>query len=110
MRVTQLLEVEVAGGGRLIAEVDDRDATGGELVPASPTDALIRARLTLEEALDGILPPLTVMVGRLRAAAPTELEVSFGIKLSAETGIIVAKGSAEVNFDVKLVWKKEPSA
>lgn len=38
--------------------------------------------------------------------APDEVTVEFGIKLGAETGIVVAKGSTEVHFTVTLCWKR----
>jgi hypothetical protein len=44
----------------------------------------------------------------VRARSPDECGVEFGLKLGGETGVIVAKGTAEVNFLVKLTWRKNP--
>ena len=37
-----------------------------------------------------------------------EVAVEFGIVLGAETGAVIAKGTAEVHFTVTLSWKREP--
>jgi hypothetical protein len=31
--------------------------------------------------------------------------VQFGLKVGGETGVIVAKGTAEANFTITLAWK-----
>ena len=35
------------------------------------------------------------------------MTVEFGLTLTAETGVMVAKGSAEVHFTVTLAWSHE---
>jgi hypothetical protein len=35
------------------------------------------------------------------------MTVEFGLTLTAETGVVVAKGSAEVHFTVTLAWSKD---
>jgi hypothetical protein len=34
--------------------------------------------------------------------------VEFGVKMSAETGAVIAKASTEANFKINLSWKKSP--
>ena len=47
----------------------------------------------------------------LKEVAPAEAEVEFGLKIGGETGVIVAKGTAEVNFVVRMTWKaSEPGS
>ncbi len=46
------------------------------------------------------------MADSLRSMAPDEFEVEFGIVLSAESGVVLAKGSADVHFNVTLSWKR----
>jgi len=38
--------------------------------------------------------------------APTEAAIEFDLKVGGETGFIIAKGRADVNFVVHLCWKK----
>jgi hypothetical protein len=51
-----------------------------------------------------------LLMGELKMAvplaSPDECGVEFGLKLGGETGVIVAKGTAEVNFVITLTWKK----
>ncbi|HEY9761941.1 MAG TPA: CU044_2847 family protein [Trichocoleus sp.] len=38
---------------------------------------------------------------------PSEFELEFGIKIDAEAGALIAKGSEEGNLRVKLVWREQ---
>ena len=37
---------------------------------------------------------------------PDQFEIQFGIKLSAQAGIILAKAGTEANFAIKLTWNR----
>jgi hypothetical protein len=45
------------------------------------------------------------MTSVAKEARPDEMEMTFGIKMSAESGWVIAKAGGEANFEVKLVWK-----
>lgn len=64
-----------------------------------------RAQVTLEEALTKLKPSLHKIVHLLRDLSPEETVVEFGLKMGGETGVIIAKGTAEVNFTVRISWK-----
>jgi hypothetical protein len=49
---------------------------------------------------------LRTIKNRLAASAPEAFEVKFGVKLGGETGIILAKGTAEVNFEITMSWSR----
>jgi len=59
---------------------------------------------TLESALDKVIPGLKAVTGRLRALSPDEATIEFGLTVTAESGVVVAKGSAEVHFTVTMTW------
>ena len=40
------------------------------------------------------------------ARKPTQIEMEFGIKFTAETGAIIAKTAAEASLMVKLTWER----
>jgi hypothetical protein len=61
--------------------------------------------VTLEEALAKVKPSWHEIVHLLRELAPEQTEVEFGLKIGGETGVIVAKGTAEVNFTIRMSWK-----
>jgi hypothetical protein len=36
---------------------------------------------------------------------PSNVEVNFGVKVTAESGAIIAKAGGEANFSIKITWK-----
>ncbi|MFJ8693819.1 CU044_2847 family protein [Streptomyces roseolilacinus] len=101
--MTRLITLEV-DDGTAVFEVDDLVAVGPEGFPGE--SAAARARVSLREALDQLNPALAQVVGMLRRLGPEEAAVDFGLKVGGESGIVVAKGTAEVNFAVRLVWRR----
>jgi hypothetical protein len=53
-------------------------------------------------------PTIRTVIAALKALAPDQSEIEFGIKLSAEAGVVVAKTAVEGHFNIKLTWKGEP--
>lgn len=37
----------------------------------------------------------------------SEVQVEFGFKVGIDTGIVIAKSSAEANFKVSITWEKD---
>lgn len=102
------LPVSADGDDVLVFEVD-RSEVSDDLVLASdePGKVADRACVTLEQALAKLKPSLHKVVGLLKEMSPGETVVEFGIKVGGETGVIIAKGTAEVNFTVRMSWKSE---
>jgi hypothetical protein len=102
-----VVEVPVDGGGRLFVEASPADSTDElGLASARPGTVVTRARESLEQSLDDLQPAIGAILHRLTALAPDELNVEFGLRVSAETGLVVAKGVGEVHFTVKLAWQR----
>ena len=57
-----------------------------------------------EEALAKLKPSLRKVVDLLKELSPDQTVVEFGLKLGGETGVIIAKGTVEVNFKVTMSW------
>jgi hypothetical protein len=101
-----LMEVPVESGGRLVVEVADDDLPGSlELAARGPGEVVARASESLEAALDSLRPVVRTVREKLGEMSPDETTVEFGLVLGGETGIVVAKGTAEVHFTVTLSWK-----
>jgi hypothetical protein len=47
------------------------------------------------------------MVDKLRAAKPSEVSLTFGIKLTAEAGAVIARTAGQCNFAVTLRWQED---
>ena len=106
-----LIEVPVEGGGRLLVAAQVDDLPGDlELAALRPGEIAARAGKSLEQALDQVKPAVHAVVAWLTAMCPDEAAVEFGITLGAETGVVVAKGSGEVHFNVTLTWNHTDTA
>jgi hypothetical protein len=108
--VTYLLGVPVSADSHeiLVFEVDsDQIPAGLVLASDEPGKVTDRARVTLEEALEKLKPSLAKVVHLLKEISPDHAVLEFGLKVGGETGVIIAKGTAEVNFVVRLSWKSE---
>src|SRR5262249_56427796 len=79
--------------------------SGLELASSRPGEIVARARESLEESLDQIQPALAALADRLRAMAPEEFTVEFGLAFGAEVGLFIASGKGEVHLNVTLSWK-----
>ena len=103
----ELARIPLDGGGYVVAEVDRVDLVGSDVVLASPGPGrtLTEVQAKLGEALRSVRPAVSELVDALKGAGPDSIGVEFGIKIGGETGVIIAKGTAEVNFKVRLEWK-----
>jgi NTP-dependent ternary system trypsin peptidase co-occuring protein len=92
-------------GGELQVEVRDADDDGygraarGEKLAGT-------AQATLEHALGRVGPLARAIHDAVRRidVTPQEVEVTFGLKLTAEANVILSSTAAEANFEFKLKW------
>lgn len=103
----RLVEFPLEDGTTMMVEIEEPD-TGG-VVKASRSDVIEKAHETLEKSLEKVKPAAQFILAQLRKLhdAPDEIEVLFGLKLSAESGVILASTSLEANYSVTLKWVKE---
>ncbi|MFH8972511.1 CU044_2847 family protein [Streptomyces sp. NPDC017890] len=102
-----LLEFKTEDGVRVVVEgAEDED--GARLV--SRGDGPAQAARTFEGSLEGVRAAAesALRVFRDGSLRPDSVELEFGVKLSAEAGAIIAKGSAEGHLIVRLSWSPEP--
>lgn len=96
------------GGPVILVESDRGDVAGGiTLASPEPGQASAKAVRSLAESLEQLEPVLRTVKDKLVASAPEHFTVEFGVKLGGETGIILAKGTAEVNLKVTMTWDRE---
>jgi hypothetical protein len=93
MAVTQLIEVTVGGGQSIFVQVED-SAAGPVTRGIDARSVTIRASQTFEDAISRVRPAAEAIVAQLRslAAAPDEVQVEFGLTLSAEAGGVYRRG------------------
>jgi len=73
-------------------------------------DVVYKASNTFEEAIDKIQPVAKVVIDRLKTgltADTDEIEVKFGLNLTADANVVFSSVGGEVSFEVTLKWKKK---
>jgi hypothetical protein len=99
-----LVEFKTEDGALIVVEAADGDESGARLV--SRGDGPAQAARTFEGALGGVRAAAesALRVFRDGSLRPDAVELEFGVKLSAETGAVIAKGAAEGHLIVRLSW------
>ncbi|MET8824831.1 CU044_2847 family protein [Streptomyces sp. NPDC004610] len=102
-----LVEFKTEDGALIVVE-GDPDDPGARLI--SRGDSPAQAARTFESALTGVRAAAesALRVFRDGTLQPDAVELEFGVKLSAETGAVIAKGAAEGHLIVKLTWTPGP--
>lgn len=92
------------GDGTMVAVEAVEEQYGSRLV--SRTDGTVQAARTFEGALVGVRAAAesALRIFRDGTLKPDGVEIEFGVRLSAEAGGIIAKGTAEGHLVVKLTW------
>jgi hypothetical protein len=104
----RLVEFPLEDGTTMLVEIDEPEQGG--LVKASlGGDVVAKAQQTLEKSLENARPAAQFLIQQLRKLhdQPDEVVVSFGLKLSAEAGAVLASGGVEANYAVTLKWVKK---
>ncbi len=103
----QLVEFPLEVGGTILVEVDEPDDAGKTArVARGGKKTIEKANQNFEKALDSVKPTANAVISKLRdlIEQPGEIGVEFGIKLSAESGVVIASAGIEANFKVTLRW------
>ncbi|MFI0718446.1 CU044_2847 family protein [Streptomyces sp. NPDC021224] len=89
-----------AGGGRQIVARTRTSAVLGDRA-AEVEDAIVQASSIAQQSL--------AQVPERDGWQVASMEVTFGLTLAAEAGVILSKASAEASFEVKLTVERTPS-
>jgi Trypsin-co-occurring domain 1 len=101
-----LVKVPLEGGDAVLVEVDDR--IEGVVRSARPGEAVEALNENFQAALTRLQPMAQALVIKFRSMTerPDEVGVEFGIKLTADAGLVIAHTSGEANFKVTLHWRR----
>ncbi|ANN18632.1 hypothetical protein SD37_25410 [Amycolatopsis orientalis] len=103
----ELTRFPLEGGGSVVVEIDPLPGTAR----VSRRDDLIEdAKGSFEAALANVRDAAASALATFRSMTkgPDEVEIKFGVKLTAQAGAVIAKTGLEGNFEVKLKWVREP--
>jgi alkanesulfonate monooxygenase SsuD/methylene tetrahydromethanopterin reductase-like flavin-dependent oxidoreductase (luciferase family) len=104
-----LVEIPIDGAEPVLMEVAEVDE--GAVRVARPGEVVATATESFQAALARFRPMASAVVKQLRELAdrPEEISVEFGLKLTADAGMVIAKTGGEANFKVSLVWRSQPA-
>jgi len=104
----RLVEFPLEDGTSMMVEIEETEAEGLTRVSRRDPGVIERAQQTFEKSLDRVKPAAQYILAKLRELqdSPDEIEVQFGLNLSAAAGIVLASG-VTANYTVKLKWVKE---
>ncbi|MFJ5260911.1 CU044_2847 family protein [Streptomyces sp. NPDC088387] len=103
-----LVEFTTDDGAVVSVQAAEEEPSGSRLV-ARRADGTVQAARTFESSLEGVRAAAqsALRVFRDGTLRPDSVELEFGVKLTAEAGAIIAKGTAEGHLVVKLVWSPD---
>jgi Trypsin-co-occurring domain 1 len=104
--VTVQLAVAVLRDGEELVFEQDTPASGAAL-PVGISD--LHGRIDFESAMASLKTAAGRVVETFTSLSPPPetCSISFGIKLNAAAGVILAKAETEANFTVKLSWSNK---
>jgi hypothetical protein len=103
--MSNLVRFEVSAGRNVLVETDSADEG---LVPAGRgVDGIMQAANRFSDHLDTIREAVTQALETFEEGLhPDEIKVSFGVRMTAEAGAVIAKTSLEGNLGMELVWRR----
>lgn len=108
MTQKQLLEYSLDDGTKFLIEVDEPEITAIERVALPNGRLVLKAQQTFEEALEKVQPVASTIISKLRNlnTPADEVEVKFGLKLTADAGAIFTSVGGEVSYEITLKWNQ----
>jgi len=110
----RLVEFPLDHGGSVLVEVDDDVPRDGVTRGWGDSNRRVveQAQQNFEQAVGRVQPAIQGLLSQLRGLAetPEEIQVEFGLQLSAEVGAFVAGASTTGNFKVSMTWQRSPGA
>jgi Trypsin-co-occurring domain 1 len=110
--VSKYVEFPLEGGGSILIEAADEPArtSAGFLRDGETHGSADKAQQSFDASVEAVRRSAGVLVTKLRALTPDELQVNFNLKASGEMGgLTVGKSSADANYSVMLKWQKTPN-
>ncbi|NEP80704.1 MAG: hypothetical protein F6K39_22535 [Okeania sp. SIO3B3] len=112
MKEKQLTEFFLSDGTKFLVEVEElEDDSAIERIALPSGRYVLKAQQSFEEALEKVKPVASRIISKLRDldAPADEVEVKFGLKLTADAGAIFTSVGGEVSYEITLKWKQDKS-
>ena len=106
----EIAQFSLEDGTKFLVEVDEPGGVAVERVAIDTGKMVLQAKKSFEEAIEIVKPVASVLISKMKEGLTTpasEVEIKFGLKLTAEAGAIIASAGGDVNFEITLKWKEE---
>ena len=107
----QLVEFALEDGTTFLVEVDKQPTQRGEPKAVSRGNgvSVTAASKKFDQALEEIKPVITTVVSKLKDIdiTPNETEIKFGVKLTANAGIVFSSLGSELTFEITVKWNNK---
>lgn len=101
-----LARMPLEGGGAILLEaVEGPPESDGPVKAGRVGDAVRDLPRTLQESLVPVRETARAVLDQLRQAGPREVEVEFGVDLSAKAGAVITSGETAFHLKVRVVWE-----
>jgi hypothetical protein len=114
--MAQYVKFKTADGGFILVEASGTSPNTGTSKAGlgdKVQETVTHAQESFDGAMDVIGQSSSAFLAKIQSIAepPESVEITFGLKVSAELGnFVVAKAGGEANFEVKLTWKRAEQA
>ncbi len=106
-----LIKFPLDGDDSILVEVEElptSEVDEGLVANYPGQQVVVQAQTSFADAMDKIKPVAANIIGKIRELkdSPDEVEVKFGVKMTAGMGAIIASANVEGNYEITLKWKK----
>lgn len=107
--MTKVVTAFPSDRGKVFVELETDEPRAPVRVGRGGRDVLDSANQQFEEAVAGLRPIADTLLEQTTGLerVPKRVEIRFGIKLSAEVGVILASSTGEAHVEVKLTWERD---
>ncbi|EEP75010.1 hypothetical protein MCAG_05337 [Micromonospora sp. ATCC 39149] len=107
--MSEVVEFALDGGGTVLVAVDE---TPGIAPASAADDVLRRAGVSFNKAIGQARDAASAALTEFRSMVdrPDEVEISFGIQLTAEAGALIARTGVQGQLQVTVRWQRLPTA
>ena len=95
-------EFYLKNGNKFLVEVDEPKSKAIERVALPFGRKVVKAQESFEDALDEVKPVAFTIAEKFHDLTADGIEIKFGLKLTADAGMVFAKVGSEVTFEVTL--------
>ncbi|NEO13525.1 MAG: hypothetical protein F6J98_16245 [Moorea sp. SIO4G2] len=111
MKEKQLAEFFLSDGTTFLVEVEEPESNAIERVALPSGKYVLKAQQSFEEALEKVKPVASTIISKLRDldTPADQVEVKFGLTLTADAGAIFTSVGGEVSYEITLKWSQDKS-